>query len=70
MLSMRFIKDLLTSKWLWIIIFGGIGARLSGFPILYVYLMLPSWAKVVALISIVVASAIVAGIKEYHTTKQ
>ena len=69
-MSMRFIKDLLTSKWLWIVVFGGIGARLSGFLILYIYLSLPSWTRVFVLISILVGGAIAGGIKEYYTTKQ
>ena len=68
-MTLRFIRELLTSKWLWIVVFGGIGARLSGFLILYIYLALPSWAKMVALISILVGGAIVAGIKDYASVK-
>lgn len=65
---MRFVRDLLAARWLWITVFGSIFIALLPFPALFVYLRLPSWAKMVALISLLAAAGIAAGLRDHRST--
>ena len=62
--DLRFIKDLLLSKWLWITISVLVGVRLLIYPIVYVYLMFPFPVTVF----VVAGAGVVAGINDYYTS--
>lgn len=68
-MTFHFIKRLLTAKWLWITVFGCIGVKVLVFPVVYVYLELPSWVKVVALICLLSGSGVVAGLRDFSEAK-
>lgn len=66
--TLRFIKDLLTARWLWITVSGCIAVPLSVFPAVDIFLRLPGCAKLVGVICLLVAAAVAAGYRDYRSS--
>jgi len=60
------IFQLLFSKWLWIIILGGIACLLLGFVVVYMILVLPPPWRGLFMIGIVIGWGVVAGYKDWR----
>ena len=65
---MGFLKDLLTAEWLWITISACIGIALLPFPALYVYLKLPPFGRLAAVVGVAAAGGVAAGLRDYHSS--
>jgi len=64
------LKDLLTSKWLWITIFGSIAVGTLPWFIVYFILILPSPTSAMALWLIIVGWGVAAGYKDWTLYKK
>ncbi|MEM2522845.1 MAG: hypothetical protein QXW82_06830 [Candidatus Bathyarchaeia archaeon] len=68
--NLKIIREILTSRWYWIIVLIGIAVFLTPYILVLVILYLPPPFNAITTIGIVIAWGIVAGYKDWLTSKK